>query len=288
MKTGQQSLSISAALLQATAAFKKQSESARLDAGVLLAHLLNKPRSWLTTHMEELLTEDECTRLDQALKQVGEGLPLPYILGHWEFHGLEFAVDRHVLIPRPETELLVDTALQWLCSHPEQRRLADIGTGSGCIAISLAVEVLDLQVEAIELSESALMIAQLNVKRHRVSERVRLYCGDLTRPLTGAVDIVCANLPYIPTNMLKTLPVSNHEPSLALNGGVDGLKVIRRLLELSPACVNPGGLILLEIEASLGMQVIDLARLVYPSAVIDCRQDFAGLDRLVSIVIPEA
>src|SRR5512136_918604 len=134
-----ENLSVSDALIQATDLLCSESDTARQDASVLLAHILQRPRSWIVAHPEALLSADQATSLEQAFKQLLKGVPLPYVLGHWEFFGLDFFVNPDVLIPRPETELLVATAMEWLTAHPGRRLVADIGTGSGCIAISLAV-----------------------------------------------------------------------------------------------------------------------------------------------------
>lgn len=276
-------LPISDALNRAANLLRPRSVTARQDASVLLAHILKRSRGWIVAHPEVLLSAEERASLDQAFRQASKGVPLPYILGHWEFFGLDFIVNPEVLIPRPETELLVTMAIGWLTAHPGRQLVADIGTGSGCIAISLAVNLPDLAVLATELSAGALNIAEKNIRRHAVENRVTLIKGDLVDELPEPVDVLCANLPYIPSQELEILLVSRYEPHLALDGGADGLLVIRRLLSRCPRWIKPEGLILLEIEASLGSQVEEIAKTHFPKAAIQCKQDLAGYDRLVLI-----
>jgi release factor glutamine methyltransferase len=280
------SLTVAEALQLATVAFKAYSESARLDATVLLGHILERPRTWLVAHPDSRLSAKERSGVERALKEAAAGVPLPYLVGHQEFYGLDFYVNRDVLIPRPETELLVELALMWLKTHPGRRVVADIGTGSGCIAVSLAVNQPDLIVYARDISRGALRVAAQNSTQHQVGGRVHLACGDLMGVLPEAVDVLCANLPYIPSSTLEGLPVARHEPRQALDGGVDGLVSIRRLLMQVPVGVKPGGLIVLEIEEGQGSAVISLAGESFPDASIKCHPDLAGLDRVLSIELP--
>lgn len=276
-------LSIADALEQSTNLFRANSGTARQDASVLLANLIQRPRAWIMAHPEVTLTVNQKENFEQALKQVLKGVPLPYIIGHWEFYGLDFTVSRDVLIPRPETELLVGTGIEWLKGHPDRRLVADIGTGSGCIAVSLAVKIPDLKVYATDLSAEALRIAERNIQRHRVGDRIVLLKGYLTDILPEPVDMICANLPYIPSQKLGELPVAKFEPFLALNGGEDGMVVIQQLLSVSSKWIKPGGVILIEIESSLGRKVEDLAKGYYQKSKILCKQDLAGKDRLILI-----
>ncbi len=257
-----------------------------LDAQVLLAHILDKPRTWLLAHPEADLPPEHEEALAQARRRLQNGMPLPYVIGHWEFYGLNFALTPAVLIPRPETELLVERALAWLGSHPACRLAADVGSGSGCIAVSLAVHTLDLHILAADLSLDALQLAGRNAITHGVAERLHFVQADLLSPLVcqpPALQMICANLPYIPSAALPGLAVSRAEPTLALDGGPDGLALIRRLLSQAQACLAPGGLILLEIEASQGQAALALGRAAFPSAQVSLHQDLAGLDRLVEI-----
>lgn len=259
------------------------SESAGLDAQVLLAHVLTRPRAWVLAHPEARLTPEQAKRLDLMLGRLENGEPLPYVLGHWEFFGLDFLLTPQVLIPRPETELMVARAIEWLDSNPRRRSAVDVGTGSGCIAVSLAVRIPDLYLLAVDRSLQALSVVRENALRHGVAGRVTCIQADLL-PLTGGpFDLICANLPYIPSQELHQLEIYGKEPALALDGGADGLVLIRRLLRLAPSSLKPGGLLLLEIEANQGKAVADLARGAFDRAEVELLSDLAGRDRLVVV-----
>ena len=272
------------------------SDSALLDAQGLLAHALKKPRTWLLAHPEAPLTRKQADGIEACVQRLEAGEPLPYVLGRWEFFGLEFEITPEVLIPRPETELLVEAALRWLRERPEQRSALDVGTGSGCIAIALAANIPDLQVLATDISSTALKVARRNAKRLGVAGRVQFTRCDLLPwqdtldpesglTLAPAWDLVVSNLPYIPTASLQELPVYGREPALALDGGPDGLSLIRRLITLAPTILAPGGTLLLEIEASEGSAALSLAYDVFDSASIHLHQDMAGHDRLLEVQV---
>ena len=213
-----------------------------------------------------------------------KGEPLPYVIGHWEFFGLDFWVTPSVLIPRPETELLVEHALNWLAQQKDAEYIADVGTGSGCIAISLAKYQKGVQVVACDKSWEALQVSKTNIQRHNLESNITLIQANLLEPFRNGFDLICANLPYIPTIKLQDLSVSKHEPISALDGGEDGLFWIKRLLEMACQIIRPKGKILLEIEAEQGNQVINFIRETLPStseAVL--QKDLAGKDRLISV-----
>lgn len=270
-------------LVQIRTRLEGQSETAGLDAQVLLAHLLGKPKAWVIAHPELALTSEQSSELEKALARLEQGEPLPYVLGHWEFYGLDFWITPATLIPRPETELLVERAIEWLCLRPQRRLAVDVGTGTGCIAVALGVNIPDLRVLACDVSSEALKVAQKNIYRHGLRDRIRCLQADLLPAAGRRFDLICANLPYVPSAVLKSLPVARWEPSLALDGGPDGLDLVRRLLRLAPPALAPGGLLLLEIEAAQGPQALDLARLAFPQASQTLLQDLAGRDRLVCI-----
>jgi release factor glutamine methyltransferase len=259
------------------------SETAWLDARTLVSHLLNKPHSWVLAHPEQELSAEQERQLEGVLERLSEGEPLPYILGRWEFFGLDFEITPDVLIPRPETELLVEEALAWLQAQPERRRAVDVGTGSGCIAVTLAKLKPHVSVVASDISLEALRVAQRNAVQHAVTDRVSFLQADLLQPLGDRVDLICANLPYIPTSQLQELPVARHEPRLALDGGRDGIQLIERLASQARALLSPGGLMLLEIEATAGGEVLPSLAELFPQATIALLPDLAGLDRLVRI-----
>ncbi len=265
------------------------SDTPDLDASVLIAHVLNKPRTWILAHPELTLTAEQQKQLNDALKQLEEGEPFPYVLGHWEFFGLDFDVTPDVLIPRPETELLVEKAIIWLQESPVRRTIADIGTGSGAIAVSLAFNVPDAELLATDISPKALQVAKRNAEKHGAANRIEFIECDLlpTRSKIqhrkSQIDLLCANLPYIPTKTLSQLPVFGREPTLALDGGADGLDLFRRLLNMAPEWLAPNALILLEIESTLGIQVLNLAYDMFDQVQIHLHQDLTGRDRLMEI-----
>ena len=264
------------------------SDTPALDAQVLLAHLLGRPRSWVLAHPEEPLAGNQLNALESLVIRLEKGEPLPYILGAWEFFGLEFEVMPDVLIPRPETELLVEQAIAWLRKLETGRprlRVMDVGTGSGCIAISLAVNIPGLSIIATDISPAALMVARRNSERMNVSNCITFLEADLfSNPLIPAsFSLIVANLPYIPTETLHKIPVYPHEPRVALEGGSDGLVLIRRILTEAPNRLVPGGLLLMEIEASEGPAVLSLALEAFPKARIDLHKDLSGHDRLLEV-----
>jgi len=277
---------VGAALVGLPPRLSKHSDTPDQDAQVLLAHLLGKPRSWVLAHTDAPLTRERCAALEGLAARLEEGEPLPYVLGRWEFFGLDFELTPDVLIPRPESELLVERALAWLAAKPDlgrPPRAVDIGTGSGCLAVSLAVRAPGVRVAATDLSPAALEVARRNAVRHAVAERIEFSCCDLF-PGSGAdYDLVLANLPYIPTRLLQRLPVFMREPILALDGGGDGLKIIRRLLEEAPDRLAMGGLLLLEIASGQGPSVLSLAYDSFAQAEIHLHKDLAGHDRLVEV-----
>ena len=259
------------------------SDSPGLDAQVLLAHVLAKPRAWIIAHPEYTPTPEQRDKLKVSLSRLQDGEPLPYILGHWEFFGLDFVINANTLIPRPETELLVENALAWLHAHLSSRRAADVGTGSGCIAVALAAHVTDLHLLAADISLPALRIARYNARKQGVEDRVHCVQSNLLPPTGQRFDLICANLPYIPTHTLQSLNVHGKEPNLALNGGENGLQWISSLMLEAPSLILPTGLLLLEIEASQGPTVALLARQAFPGAEIDILPDLSGHDRLLTV-----
>ena len=263
------------------------SENPGLEAQVLLALAIGRPRAWVLSHPEYVLTPDQQAVLGSLLERLTNGVPLPYLTGEQEFYGLPFLVTPDVLIPRPETELLVDRAIAWLKAHPGRRRCADIGAGSGCIAVSLARHLTDARILAVDRSRQTLLVAAENARRNGAAGRIDFVQADLLDGLSGPFDLICANLPYIPSKTLSSLPVSRYEPHFALDGGADGLEFIRRLITTSVHKMAPGGLQLIEIEYRQGVEVTNLARQAFTAAKVNVIQDLAGLDRLVAIHLSE-
>jgi release factor glutamine methyltransferase len=259
------------------------SDSPYLDALVLLSWITSQSKTYTLTYPTPNLTKDQSTKLEAALSQIKSGIPLPYILGSWEFYQTAFKITPDVLIPRPETEGLVERAITWLEAYPTKRTCLDLGTGSGCIAVTLALHISDLNVFATDYSYPALMVARENAQIHQVKDRVHLINTDLLSGISPEVDLLITNLPYIPSGKLKTLPVSRSEPNLALNGGPDGLVLIRETLVDVPELINPGSLILIEVDESRGKAAQDFAMSVFPQGGVRIEQDLSGQDRYLII-----
>lgn len=271
-----------------------QITSPQLDAAVLLGFVLGVNKAWLYAHPTRHLTDFELTRFEDLVRRRMRHEPVAYLVGFKAFYGLEVTVDRRVLIPRPETELLVERILpqvRRLIDEGQARpRVADIGTGSGAIAVALAVNAPEIIVYATDVSEDALAVASQNFWRYGVGDQVQLLPGALLDPLPEPVDIIVANLPYIATTDLKHLPpqVRNYEPILALDGGSDGLQVIGKLLRAlatpeGRAKLRPGGLVYLEIGADQGENAKALAEAVLPDADVELFVDYSGLDRVMVV-----
>jgi release factor glutamine methyltransferase len=243
-------------------------DSEPIDASLLLMHVLGVDRAALLTHPDRELTPEQTVTFRALILQRAAGVPVPYLTGTRAFYDLDFAVTPDVLIPRPETEHLVESALQWAQGRHDVR-LVDVGTGSGAIAVTLAVHLPEARVWAVDVSAAALDVARRNAIRHGAAERITFVQGDLLEPLIAAdqpVDLIAANLPYIASDELKTLSVAQFEPLLALDGGADGLDYIRRLLVQAP-------------------RVLELGAAAFPGAHVTLIRDYAGLDRLVSVAL---
>jgi release factor glutamine methyltransferase len=269
--------------------FTPISDTPALDASVLIGHIINKPRTWVLAHPEFTLTTEQQQQLDDSLARLERGESFPYILGHWEFFGLEFDVTPDVLIPRPETELLVEKAIARLQEFPIKRSIADVGTGSGAIAVSIAVNVPGVNILATEISPKALQVAKQNAKKHGVSKSIDFIECDLLPARDSlsnpSIDLLCANLPYIPTQTLYSLSIFGHEPSLALDGGPDGLDLYRRLFSLVPEWLASDAKLLLEIEATQGAKILALANHIFDHAEIRLYRDLSGHDRLLEMTL---
>jgi release factor glutamine methyltransferase len=253
---------------------------------VLLAHALGWRRARLHAWPEALLTPAQSQAYGDAIRRRTEHEPVPYITGHREFYGLEFRVDRRVLIPRPETELLVEQALQCAGrSAVEQLRLVDVGTGSGAVAVTLAMCLPEALVYAVDTCQGALEVAAQNADRLGVSARVRCLRGDLLSPLPEPVHMIVANLPYVARDELAQLApdVLEYEPHGALDGGSDGLAIINRLLAGVQDHLLPGGSVHLEIGCRHGAALSQLVQRQHPQAHVQVFADIGGLDRVLSV-----
>jgi release factor glutamine methyltransferase len=272
----------------------EEQKSAVLDAQVLLGYVLEVDRATLYTYPERALTSEQEQQFFQLIERRERGEPVAYLTGHKEFYGLDFFVDKRVLIPRPETELLVEIVLTNIRKRINAGRIpivADIGTGSGAIPIALAVEEPRLPyLYASDVSSEALDVARLNCQRHHVEQRVRLLHGDLLAPLPEPVDILIANLPYVGTDEMNTLApdIQAYEPHLALFSGPNGLDLVCRLLmeAKQSAILAREAVLLLEIGYQQRKALSAWVNELWPRANITFKRDFAGWDRVLQIALP--
>ena len=254
--------------------------SPRLDAEVLLSHILQTDRIYLYVHFDQPLQAEELIRFRQAVKERVLRCPVAYITGSKEFMGLSFAVSPAVLIPRPDTEILVESAQKCLAGR-SQLRLADIGTGSGAIMISLLRLLPNLMGVAVDISADALAVARKNAVTHQVAERLELLQGHMTQPLTGVFDAILSNPPYIPDDVVATLePEVQHEPAGALKGGRDGLDFYRYLFNNSAAYLKPDGFLAVEIGQGQAADIVHLAA-ASPFIIQSITKDYGGIERVV-------
>ncbi len=277
-------------ILSVTADFfkKRGIESARLDAEILLADTLEQTREILLADQSRLLTELELTRYRERVRQRAAGKPAAYLLNRKEFYSLPFYVDEHVLIPRPETELLVDLALKLSRAAGCGRRVCDVGTGSGCIAAALAHADADLQITATEISKDAARVAVRNLSDLGLLYRVRVVeCDLFPAPAGERYDIIVSNPPYVSMEEFESLSptIRRYEPKPALTDGADGLTVYRRLVTECPAHLrSPGGSILLEVSPRISQRLpAILAEEKSPLALVDVHPDLAGLPRVAQL-----
>ena len=237
---------------------KHGSDSARLDAEVMLAWALGLRRLDLYLQFDRALSEGELSVFRAQVARRAHGEPVAYVVGHKEFMALDFEVTPAVLVPNPDTEALVQLAVARAREAGRPLRMADVGTGSGCIAIATAHYSPDVEVWASDLSSEALEVAARNVAKHSLQPRVHLACGDLMDPLPGTFDVVCANLPYLAAGTLLPTDVLA-QPSMALYADGDGADLVIRLLEAAHARLNPGGRVLLEVDPSILSSVLEVA-----------------------------
>ena len=263
-------------------------DDAFIEAELLLGHVLRMSKTQLHTEPERSLASAETKHLWRLVQRRLDHEPAAYILRHCEFYGIDFCIDCHTFIPRPETELLVEKAVELAqrISHPgKQITIADVGTGCGAIAISLALALPQAKIYATDISASALQVAGMNCRRHAVSSQVELLQGNLLEPLSQPVDMIVANLPYIKSCEFKDLSpeVRNFEPTTALAGGEDGLGKIQQILEQMPGKLNYEACFLLEIGQGQGREVTSLIKSYFPQASIELISDLGGIERVVKV-----
>jgi release factor glutamine methyltransferase len=258
------------------------SSTPRLDVEVLFAHVLGVGRTSLLAHADEPPTQDALARFHALVERRSKGEPVAYLTAHKEFYGLDLLITPDVLVPRPETESLVEACLDIIA--PEAiSQLADIGTGSGAIVVAIARQRPRLHAYATDISPAALEVARLNCEAHGVSERVTLLPGHLLEPLPTSVNVIAANLPYVSPG--EAAPeVATWEPTEAVfGGGPDGMALIREFLATVPNYLLPGGSVVMEVAHSQGRLVAELAAQALPGAEVEVRKDLAGYDRIVII-----
>lgn len=258
-------------------------ESPRLDAEVLLSHILQKERIYLYVHFDEPLEGAELARFREMVKQRVKRVPVAYIIGEREFMGLPFKVSPAVLVPRPDTEILVEAVIKELGEKTDPV-FADIGTGSGAIVLSILKNIENAQAAAVDISADALMVAKENAQRLELSERVDFFQGDLYEPVRGRIfDAIVSNPPYIPDADIEGLEpeVREYEPYGALAGGVDGLDFYRKLVKEGAALLRPGGFIAFEVGIHQAQAVAALADEDIAFSKTQIVKDYAGIDRVV-------
>jgi len=256
----------------------------RAEAALLMAFASARSRAWLLAHAGDAIDASVRERFDALCARRAAGVPIAYLTGSAWFCGREFAVDERVLIPRPETEHLVEEAVRALRGRPEARAL-DVGTGSGAIACSLAAELPGARVDATDLSAGALEVARANARRLGLAARLAFFEGDLDEPVRGrAYDAVLANLPYVPSRDVAAAPDPvSFEPRTALDGGPDGLALYRRLLPRLPAALRPGGVALLEAAPPTVDALLALAAAAFPHGTASLGRDYGGRGRYVKV-----
>ncbi len=268
------------ALVEGTARLRACSATPRMDALTLLEAALRKPRTWIMAFGEHSLSAEDAAAFQVLCEGAASGLPTAYLLRSAGFYGREFLVDERVLVPRPESEHLVDEAIAFLGDR--EADVLDVGTGCGSLACSIAAAT-HATVYATDISAEAIAVAKENVRRYDLAERCIVAQGDLVQPLAGRrFDLVLANLPYVPTPEIPRAPDPvSFEPRVALDGGDDGLAVYRRLLHVLPGALKTQALVVLEAAPPTIGALRRLVRARLPHARVEVRRDYAGLERYV-------
>lgn len=280
-------MTIKEALKNGIEMFKPKIESAWLEAHVLLGYVLNKERIFLISHDDEPISEQAYEQFIDCLNKRISGTPLQYITGNQEFMSLNFNVNPSVLIPRPETEILVEEVWQYISNYSgnEYINILDIGTGSGCISVSIAYNSDRALITAVDISKNALKTARHNAGKHGVAERIRFIESDLfTEVKKQKFDVIVSNPPYIETGIIPSLQaeVKEHEPILALDGGKDGLDCIRRIIKEAHCYLKPDGFIALEVGHEQAQKVASLIDESGKYQNIRIIKDYSGIDRVVT------
>jgi release factor glutamine methyltransferase len=254
-------------------------ENARLESEILVRYVFNLSRTRLYLDLDQTITPGQREAFFKLVKRRLDGEPSAYITGVKEFYGNEFNVDRRVLIPRPESELLVEKALE-IASKFKNPVFADIGTGCGALAISIALKLPEAKIYATDISSQALEVAHNNCLKYSVENRVTLFIGNLLKPLPEAVDIVIANLPYVKK---EDMLIGNHEPAIALDGGKNGTSQIEKLLSMVADKLRPVGNLLIEIGLGQAKYITELTKKLYPDTTVEVFEDIAGIERVIRV-----
>ncbi len=252
-----------------------QVPSPQMNAELLLRFVLSCDRAYLFAHPERELTPDEHSRYKAALAERARGVPAQYITGHQEFWGMDLIVTPAVLIPRPETEHIIETVLKSEASARDRLRIADVGTGSGCIALALAKELPNAEIHATDSSLQALEIARANAARHQLEQRIHFHHTDLLATLTPPFDFIVSNPPYVGESEEDEvqLEVRKFEPRSAVFGGPIGTEVIARLIPQAREFLRPGGTLVMEVSGTIADQVLDLLKgWDHPTVIRDLQQ----------------
>ena len=266
---------------------KTGSLDAKLEAEVLLRHVLKIDRAAMFRDLDEDVSIEDSGNIASLVKRRAQREPLAYITGFKEFYGLPFIVSEDVLIPRQETELLVDAAIvQAKSLDKNEISIVDVGTGSGAIAVSLALNIPASNIIAVDISEAALAIADDNRRAHGLYSRVKLRRGNLLDPITDKIDILVSNPPYIRSERLTSLQEEVlKEPLVALDGGYDGLELIKRLLFQAVDKMSNPGAILFEIDSDQAFEAVKLSQQFFPSAITTVLKDLSNDERAILIEI---
>tara|TARA_Y100000590_G_scaffold366535_1_gene425924 strand:- start:106 stop:975 length:870 start_codon:yes stop_codon:yes gene_type:complete len=252
-----------------------------LECELLVRSALGYTKSDFYSHLPDTVTEHEMLLINQLIERRLIGEPTPYILGTKEFYGIEFNVSKDVLIPRPETELLVDLSLKQI---KEGCLIADIGTGSGCIAVSIASHLPNVRIIAVDKSIEALKMAGKNIMMHDMIDRIDLLNSDLLTSFKPGLkfDLIVSNPPYVPKDIYETLDKEiQFEPTIALNGGTDGLDIIRRLLQQANTMLSDGGSLLFEVFSDNSNEAFTLTSELIPKSKVTMHTDLLGLPRVI-------
>ncbi len=264
-------------------------DSPRLNAELLLSHVVGLKRIELYTQFEKIVAKEQLDRLHDLVKRAGQHEPIAYIIGRTEFYSLQLYVTPDCMIPRPETELLVERAIEFLRKRSSRHFVCDLGTGSGCIAIAIARNYPDADITATDISEAALKIAAKNIEKYQLGDRIRLLCGDLFDPIMSQPDVdefdlIVCNPPYVSAVEFEKLDktIKDYEPKLALYAGEDGLDICRRIVKKVDQLLKSDAALMLEVGYNQGQAVRELLEQAKCFSEITIEKDFSNNDRVVT------